>query len=291
MQILMPEVNKDSIRNRLVKWLKNEKDDVKVGEETALIENQRVTSVIKSAFSGKLINIAAENNFIDVGQQVAEVVVDDLLAEPSLPNVVATDGETEGDDLQVSFVKEDQPLVATKDSLNFRCRVDISKSLYFVFDNSIDFSSYLFFCISKAYSKYPFLGKKYPVNFYKLSENGLENVNSYSEDLLKKIELAGLSSLDELFKRKRKNIGFSMGENFNVIYCEDMSLENIQFTFSKKNSTILTCAYDIPEDFDDGSKEECSLFFSSNFEGNLSDILNFLRKLKGFLNKPENLIL
>ncbi|MEO1785154.1 biotin/lipoyl-containing protein [Thermodesulfobium sp. 4217-1] len=291
MQILMPEVNKDSIRNRLVKWLKNEKDEVKAGEEIALIENQRVTSVIKSAFSGRLINIAAENSFIDVGQQVAEVLEDDPLKESSLPDVVATDGETEGDDLQVNFVKEDQPLIAVKDSLNFRCKVDISKSLYFVFDNSIDFSSYLFFCISKAYSKYPFLGRKYPVNFYKLSENGLENVNSYSEDLLKKIELAGLSSLDEFFNRKRKNIDFSTSENFNVIYCEDMSLENIQITFSKKNSAILTCAYDIPENFDDDSKEECSLFFSSNFGGNLSDFLNFLRKLKGFLTKPENLIL
>jgi hypothetical protein len=291
MQILMPEINKDSLRNRLVKWLKNEKDDVKAGEEIALIENQRVTSVIKSAFSGKLVNIAAENSFIDVGQQVAEIIDNALSTESGLPDTVVTDGEGEGDSLQVNFVKEDKPFIDAKDSLNLRCKVDISKSLYFLFDNSIDFSSYLFFCISKAYSKYPFLGKQYPINFFELSEVGLENVNSYSEDLLKKIELTGLSSLGEFFKRKGKNTDFSTGDNFNVIYGENIALENIQFTFSKKSSAILTCTYDIPEDFENDSKEECSLFFSSNFGRNLSDILNFTRKLKGFLTKPENLIL
>lgn len=291
MQILMPEVNKDSIRNRLVKWLKNEKDDVKAGEEVALIENQRVTSVIKSPFSGKLINTAAENSFIDVGQQVAEVVDDGLSEELPVPDMAVIDEWDEGDDLQEDLVREDGPFIPAKDSLNFRCRVDISKSLYFVFDNSIDFSSYLFFCISKAYSKYPFLGKKYPINFFELNDGGFELVNSYSEDLLKKIELAGLSSLDKFFTRRGKVSDLSKIENFNVIYCEDMILENIQFNLSKKNSSVLTCAYDIPEDFGDDAKVECSLFFSSNFGGNLSDILNFTKKLKGFLAKPENLIL
>jgi hypothetical protein len=105
------------------------------------------------------------------------------------------------------------------------------------------------------------------------------------------MESAGLSSLDEILKKREENFDISIGENFNIIYGENMTLENIQFTFSKKSSAILTCTYDIPEDFQNGTKEECSLFFSSNFGRNLSDILNFIRKLKGFLTKPENLIL
>jgi len=292
MQILMPEINKDSIRNRLVKWLKKENDLVEIGEEIALIENQRVTSVIKSPSSGRLVNMLQENSFINVGQQVAEVIENNLLKEQSSSEKVTT-GSQSGSDviLQVDNTKEDEVIIPGNDSLSLKCRVDISRSLFFVHDNSIRFSSYLFFCISKAYSKYPFLGKQYPINFLELSEVGLEKVDSYSDDLLNKIESVGLSSLDEFFKKNERNIDFSLDNSFNVIHCENIALENVRFTFYKKSSAILACFYNISEDFENGSREECNLFFSSNFGMNLSDILNFIRKLKSFLTKPENLVL
>ncbi|AWB10806.1 Biotin-requiring enzyme [Thermodesulfobium acidiphilum] len=290
MQILMPEINKDSIRNRLVKWLKKENDIVKIGEEIALIENQKVTSVIKSPFSGKLINMLQENTFINVGQPVAEVVDVLVNISPSLDTNKGLESQakkTKEEDKRDfdSFVR-----IPAGSFLKLKSRIDISRSVNFVKRNSISLSNYLFFCILKSYVKYPFFGQGYPISFFELTDNGLESIFSSSDDLFRKVQIEGLRSMDEFKKEKSKIIDFSTNEGLSILFCKEIDLDEVELSLNNKTS-LLICTYNRVKFGNEETKGELSLFFQCNFEKNLSFVLNFMKRLKTFLIDPENLIL
>ncbi|AEE15099.1 biotin/lipoyl attachment domain-containing protein [Thermodesulfobium narugense DSM 14796] len=291
MQILMPEVNKDSIRNRLVKWLKKENDLVKVGDEIALIENQRVTSVIKSPYSGRLINMLQENSFINVGQPVAEVV--DVLSNESPSLGINKDLETRVEKVKIEHKEEPEELVKVHrgNFLKLKIRVNVLRSTNFIRRNSITLSSYLFFCVLKSYIKYPFFGQDYSINFLELTDKGLESSFSYSDKLLKKVQIEGLRSIEEFKTEKDEVVDFSANEGLYIILCKGIELDEVELNLSSNTSVLLISAYNKAEFENEEPEDELSIFFECIFQKNLSFVLNFMKQLRDFLINPENLVI
>jgi pyruvate dehydrogenase E2 component (dihydrolipoamide acetyltransferase) len=74
MIVKMPQIGMTMLMGTVVKWHKNEGDDVMEDEPLFDFETEKQTNEVQAPVAGKLHIIAAEGTDVDCGEPVAEIL-------------------------------------------------------------------------------------------------------------------------------------------------------------------------------------------------------------------------
>jgi len=89
-EIVMPRLSDTMEEGTILRWLKQDGEEVKRGEELVEIETDKATMIYESDLAGVLQTVAGEGDTLAVGELIAQVGSDG--AQPAAPAVASTEG-------------------------------------------------------------------------------------------------------------------------------------------------------------------------------------------------------